>query len=197
MKIFIVGIVGSPTKGGNTEILVRKALSAARDVGKTETKLILLSKAKIAPFTGRGSISVIQDDMQAIIREIERADGIILGSPVYYGSVSAQLKTFMERTLPLWKKLTDKVGAGIVAGDVHFGGHELALNEIRNFFLNHGLIVVSGEPPLWETCGAGLNPGDVRKDKWGMEAASAAGRRVAEIAMILKVDSTRTVTEKR
>ncbi|MBM3155318.1 MAG: flavodoxin family protein, partial [Chloroflexi bacterium] len=117
----VLGICCSPRKGGNTEILVREALGAAREAG-CETELILIAEKDIAPCDGCGSCLTtgtckIKDDMQQVYDELERADGIILGTPVYFINVSAQAKAVIDRTYAFLysRKLRGKVAAAIVA----------------------------------------------------------------------------------
>ena len=84
----ITGIVCSPRKGGNTEILVAQALHASREKG-AETEMILTADKQISPCDacdgclGNG-ICVVEDDMQEIYQKFETADGIIFGTPVYF-----------------------------------------------------------------------------------------------------------------
>lgn len=75
----IVGIVCSPRKGGNTEILVREALKAASEAG-AETDLVLTSTKNIAPCDGCGiceknGVCKISDDMQELYQKLESSDG--------------------------------------------------------------------------------------------------------------------------
>ena len=96
-----IGLVGSPRKGGNVDILLQKALEGARDKG-AETTLFYLNDMHIrgcqACFackkTGK---CVVKDDMQAIYQAIDEADGVIMGSPVYFGRISAQLAPVLDR----------------------------------------------------------------------------------------------------
>ena len=89
----VIGIVSSPRKGGNTEILVREALKAAREAG-AETELVSVAKKSISPCDGCGAcekngICKIKDDMQVIYQQLESADGIVFGTPVYFLNVTA------------------------------------------------------------------------------------------------------------
>jgi len=203
-SIKILGIIGSPRKGGNTELLVQKALESAAKVGGVETDLIRLCEKKIAPCVDckacirNKTLCIIEDDMQEIYLKLIEADGIIIGSPVYFGTVSAQLKTVMDRTLPLHPMyaprcaetgLKNKIGAAITVGDGKFGGQEEALDTIRNFMLNHGMIVVSGIPPEghWQACGTAAEPGKISDDKYALESARGIGLRVANTAKNMKL----------
>jgi multimeric flavodoxin WrbA len=116
----VLGITGSPRKNGNTEILMNEALKAARNEG-CETEIFRMSEKEVAPCDACGTCfetgnCVVQDDMQELYEMLERADGIIFGSPVYFGSVSAQAKAVMDRMFALLQKqaLKDKVAGALV-----------------------------------------------------------------------------------
>jgi len=101
----IVGIVGSPREGGNTETLVRCALEAVESRG-AETTLFHLGKISVNPCKGclvckEKGRCVQQDDMTKIYEALHSADGLVLGSPVYFATVSAQFKAFMDRLIAL------------------------------------------------------------------------------------------------
>jgi len=92
----VLGIVCSPRRGGNTEILVREALQAVEKAGG-EIRLCLLSEMDIQPCDACGACRetnecVIDDDMQKIYDHLLAVDGLILGTPVYFINVSAQAK---------------------------------------------------------------------------------------------------------
>ncbi len=97
----ILGISGSPRKGGNTSFLVGEALNAARDNGM-DTRLIHLCDYNISDCIGcegcKETFScVIKDDMQKIYPLLAEADAIVLGSPTYFYDVTAITKAFLDR----------------------------------------------------------------------------------------------------
>jgi multimeric flavodoxin WrbA len=155
----ILGIGGSPRKGGNTEILMNEAIGAARAAG-CETTLFLMSGKHVAPCDACGTCfqvggCVIQDDMQELYKMLEWADGVIFGSPVYFGSVSAQMKTVMDRMFALLRQraLKDKVaGALVVTRRV---GAIQARSLLYGFCIAQGMIVAGG------AIGYGREIGDV------------------------------------
>ncbi len=180
----IAGIVCSPRRGGNTEILVAEALNAARSLG-CETELILLSDKKITPCDGCNSCRktkrcVIMDDMQAIYGIMDKADGIILGTPSYFNNVTAQAKAVIDRTYVslITGNLQGKVGAAVVATRRIGGGQTLSL--LYSYFTFQGMIIAGG------AIGYGWKEGDVREGPGGsarftaMEEAQYIGRRVVE-----------------
>lgn len=102
----IVGISGSPKLSGFTNLLLKKALEGARSAG-AETEAIILNQLEFKPCqecrkcgdTGKCALS---DDMSPVYDKILTADGLIVASPVYFGTVSAQLKMMIDRLGCLW-----------------------------------------------------------------------------------------------
>ena len=102
----IVGINGSPRRGGNSEILLDNALEGASSVGATVEK-IFLNEMDFRPCQACGGcdesgICMLPDDMRRIYKNIERADAIVVASPIYFGSVTAQLKAMIDRFQGAW-----------------------------------------------------------------------------------------------
>lgn len=178
----VLGIVCSPRKGGNTEILVREALAGVGEVGG-ETELILVADKEIAPCDGCGAclesgLCKLKDDMQTIYQQLELADGIILGSPVYFVNVSAQAKAVIDRTYPLLgtRKLKGKVAAALVAARRVGAGQVLSL--LYTYFTAQRMIIAGGG------IGYGSAKGEVRQGTGGspvlsaLEEAKAVGKNV-------------------
>jgi multimeric flavodoxin WrbA len=126
----IVAIVGSYRKGGTVDTVVDAVLAGAREVGAETSKIYLIDR-KIEYCRNcrkctqeKGAVRqacVIQDDVPAILAEIESADAVVLGSPVNFYNVTAVFRTFLERLLgcvywpwgqdgpkPRWKKFPRK-----------------------------------------------------------------------------------------
>jgi len=147
--MMVVGISGSPRKGGNTEFLLNEALGAALERG-FEVERLLCSEVNVGfckdcGSCAKGKLCPEEDDMKAVLEALERADGIIVASPVYFGSVTAQLKAVFDRTIPLRRqemKLKDKVGCGITVGGARNGGQEKAMDAIHAWMHIQGIIVV-------------------------------------------------------
>jgi multimeric flavodoxin WrbA len=104
----ILGIAGSPRRGGNTDVLLARFMEGAASQG-AETKIISACNLKISPCLHcdacleKGNCK-IQDDMQMVYREMESADRIVLASPLQFMSVSAQLKALVDRCQALWAR---------------------------------------------------------------------------------------------
>ncbi len=104
----VLGIAGSPRRGGNTDLLLAEVLRGAASKG-AEVKTIVLNNLKITPCqhcdaclkTGRCRI---EDDMQMVYQEMEDADRIVLASPIQFMTVSAQAKAMIDRCQCLWAR---------------------------------------------------------------------------------------------
>lgn len=119
----ILAIVGSPRPKGNTNYLVDQALEEASKLG-IETEKIILSDYHVNPCLGHDNCASLdlcsqKDDTAAILDKFCQADGVILATPVYYFNVTAQMKTFIDRTYFLYEKSrksrAETVGVVIVA----------------------------------------------------------------------------------
>ena len=125
----VIGVCGSPRKG-NTEWMLRRFLQelAAREI---ETELILLRKKEIKGCDGclscevggtaRKGLCRIRDDMQELYQKLLEADGLVLGTPVYFELLSGLLKNFMDRTCPIWPRLEGKPMAGLAVAEEGVG----------------------------------------------------------------------------
>ena len=104
----ILGICGSPRRGGNTEVLLKEALKGAEEVG-VEVEEIFLRDKTISPCLeiygckedGR---CVIEDDFHEVAEKMVRADALILASPIFFYTVSAHTKMLMDRCQSIWVK---------------------------------------------------------------------------------------------
>ncbi|WP_456372604.1 flavodoxin family protein [Methanocaldococcus sp.] len=190
----VIGISGSPRPDGNTSLLVRESLNAIAEEG-IETEFISLAGKELNPCLGcnickETGYCQILDDIEPILEKMKEADGIILGSPVYFGGVSAQLKMLMDRSRPLriGFQLRNKVGGAIAVGASRNGGQETTIQQIHNFFLIHSMIVVGDNDPTahYGGTGVGKSPGDCEKDEIGLETARNLGKKVAEVIKLIK-----------
>ncbi len=102
----VLGIMGSPRRQSNTEILLDKALEGAAEAG-AEVEKLLVSRLKISPCVEdygcleAGNCS-IKDDMQAVYDKLLQADHVILASPIFFYGITAQAKALVDRCQALW-----------------------------------------------------------------------------------------------
>ena len=129
----VLGLVCSPRRNGNTEILITEALKSAQKAG-AQTQMLHVADLDIAPCDACGAcmaegVCIVEDDMQTVYEKLEEADGLIFGTPVYFLNVSAQAKAIIDRTYScLMKgKLKGKIAAVIAAARRVGAGQVLSL----------------------------------------------------------------------
>jgi multimeric flavodoxin WrbA len=108
MTMKVLGIYGSPRKGGNSDQLLDKALEGARAAG-AETKAVYARDLKMSGCLECGGCDkngkcVVKDDMQSVYPLLEEADLIFLASPIFFYGITAQAKALIDRSQALWSK---------------------------------------------------------------------------------------------
>ena len=104
----VLGIAGSPRRGGNTDLLLAEVMKGAKSKG-ADVKTIILNDLVISPCQHcdacfEAGVCRYDDDMQMVYRELEKADRIVLASPVQFMGVSAQAKAMIDRCQSLWAR---------------------------------------------------------------------------------------------
>lgn len=105
--MYIIGISGSPRIGGNTDLLLSKALEGAESKGAKVEKVIL-NNLKMSPCQECKKVRddgtcLVEDDFPPLHERIKKADAVILASPIFFGSVSAQTKIMVDRFQCYWR----------------------------------------------------------------------------------------------
>ena len=97
----VLGIVGSPRRGGNTDILVDEVLRGAKEAGASVEKILLgrmdIGHCRACDHCRKTGACIQQDDMPELLKKMERSEIYVFGTPVYFMGPSAQLKTFIDR----------------------------------------------------------------------------------------------------
>jgi multimeric flavodoxin WrbA len=184
----VIAINGSPRKKGNTQIMIDEAAEEIVRAG-IDVKRICITDYDVRPCTGCDICSKepwkcpIKDDAIAVLRDMVASDGILLGSPVYCGGVTAQLKALLDRTVIPYQKaeFKDKVGGVLTVGGAKNGGQELTLMQMNAFFLMHDMVVASSEGGYYGGMATGNDRGDVRDDEEGLKKARGVGTRMARL----------------
>lgn len=131
----ILGIVGSPRRNGNTEILIDEVLRGAEEAGALSEKVIL-NELNITPCQAcdacqKNNKCVLQDDMQGLLEQMEHSQVWVLGTPVYYWGPTAQFKAFIDR----WYGIKQRIFEGrrvilaipLGAGDASFARYTVGM----------------------------------------------------------------------
>ena len=194
-RIKILGVSCSPRQGKTTATAVQVSLAAAERVDPIiEVELIDLGGLKIGGWSGGarpGQGTAPKDDFEKILPKLKDPNlgGLIIGSPVYFRSMSALCKAFLEQCAVLRKPkllLADKPVGVLAVGAFRNGGQELVIQQVQTVLLCHEMMLVGGKPRAHQ--GATLyNPADddIMTDELGIDTAKKLGQRVAEAAMKL------------
>jgi len=193
--IKIIGVCGSPRKGMSTATALGVCLDAAAEVGpNVETELIELAELSIPGQVAAGVELKPgeQDDFPGVAAKLSdpKVAGIIVGSPVYFGCVSALCKAFLDRCIVFRKNqfaLAGKVAGAVAVGGCRNGGQELVLRQIHTALMGQGMIVAGDGPPTahWGATVWSGAEGGVTADEFGMATAKNLGRHVAQLALKL------------
>jgi multimeric flavodoxin WrbA len=181
----VLAINGSPRKNGNTKILIEKVFEPLQQAG-IETEYFQLGGKPVHGCTACGKCREIKDGkchikndvLNECIEKILRADGIILGSPVYFADVTTEMKALIDVvgyvTRGNGHLLKRKVGAGVLA--VRRGGQLHAFETLNNFFLISQMIVPGSS--YWNFAVGGPE-GAVLQDEEGMQIMNTLGENMA------------------
>jgi multimeric flavodoxin WrbA len=182
----VVAFNGSGRKDGNTFLLLKTVLEEIAKEG-IETKLIQL--AERPPIQGCSACfkcaekrnmkcAIDSDPFNDYFAEISSADGLLLGSPVYFSDITAGMKALIERCGFVGRAngniLRRKVGAGVLA--VRRAGSNHALSSLNYLFLISEMIIPGSN--YWNM-GMGRTPGEVLNDAEGIETMKTLGRNMA------------------
>ncbi len=191
----ILGVSCSPRKGKTTATAVKAALEAAATVDShVRTQLLDLGEFEISGWSGGArpdQAKPADDDFNLILPMLKDPvpDGLIIGSPTYFRTMSSLCKAFLERLAVLRTPkllLADKPVGVLAVGAYRNGGQELVISQIQAAMLCHEVMLVGGKPrahqgaTLWNAY-----KDDITKDEFGMDTARKLGIRVAEAALRL------------
>lgn len=183
----ILVAVGSPRKNGNTALLVKKAVEGIESAGGV-SEILNLHELNIKPCTAcdwcrdnRGKFCVLNDDMKDIYPKLLEAYGLIIATPIYWFTVSAQTKVFMDR----WYGFVDAggymfkempMGLMMVYGDsdpLKSG----AINALRTF---QDAFRYLGVPLIGTVYGSAHEAGEIASDSEVLDKAFALGNSIAQ-----------------
>jgi multimeric flavodoxin WrbA len=149
----LLGISGSPRTAA-TDYAVREALRYAQQQYGAQTEYFSVA-GKTLNFCIHCDHCVLtkkgcrfKDDMEEVYAKMQWADAYVIGSPVYQGNITGQLKTLLDRTRAILAKditvFEGKVGAGVAIGGDRAGGQEPTLRTIHDFYVINGVFSVGG-----------------------------------------------------
>ena len=150
------------SKGGNTK---RLAEEVAKGIESAKVKAVIKSTSEVTK------------------EDFLESDGIIAGSPVYFGVMAWELKKIFDEFVGTRRKMENKVGAAFATGGHHSGGKETTLMSILQCMLIYGMIIVGDPMSASGHYGVACLG---KPDENAMEDAFKLGARVAELCVKLK-----------
>jgi multimeric flavodoxin WrbA len=181
----VLGISGSPRRGGNTDLVVNTALELLAKEG-LETEFVSLADRAIQPCLACGrcqqseTAQCLQEDpaFDGMVEKFTAADGILIGSPVYFGSAAPQMMALLDRIGYVARRhpqiLRRKVGAAIVVA--RRAGHNFTFAQLNYFFLISEMVVPGSN--YWNVA-FGREKGEVEDDTEGMGTVKTLARNMA------------------
>ena len=177
MNVLIIN--GSPRNNGNTAAALRQMAEIFAAEG-IETETVNLGNQAIRGCVGCGRCAelgkcVFDDQVNEIAPKFAAADGLVVGSPVYYASANGTLTSFLDRlffSTGFDKRM--KVGAAVVAA--RRAGTTATFDQLNKYFTISGMPVASSQ--YWNNV-FGLAPGEAAQDAEGMQTMRALARNMA------------------
>lgn len=193
----IVALNGSPNKDGNTFNLLNQSAKYLKEKYNVETNIIniasIMQKQKVSfciacstPCLGKCFQGT---ELEQAYEDIAQSDGVLIGSPVYFGTVSAQLKAFWDKSRKIRgeKKFLNLPGGVFTVGTARFGGQETTMKAIFDMMLVQGMIIV-GDGHIDFDCGhqgvAASRPS--LDDANALKRCEVLAERVYQVAQVTK-----------
>ena len=181
----VLAINGSPKTHGNTAFALELVLQEIRNEG-IDAELITIGQKDIRGCIGcgqcgekkNGRCCAFDDTVNALLPKLVEADGIVLGSPVYFAGINGTLKAFLDRAFFVsWVNgglLRLKVGAGVVA--LRRSGGSTAFDQLNKYFMISEMTTVGS--CYWNII-HGFSPGESEQDPEGGRIMKTLGRNMA------------------
>jgi multimeric flavodoxin WrbA len=184
----VLAVNGSPRRDGNIDAMMRVAEEVLAKHG-IDVERVCVADYEIRPCDACDDCHEdawscpIEDDAITLVRKMVAADAIIIGSPVYFGGVTAQLKALFDRSVMAYQgsELKDKIGVALSCGGAAHGGQELTVSQIVVYFLMHGMRVATSANGAFGAMAEADGKGDVVKDDEGLESVRLLAERVVEL----------------
>jgi multimeric flavodoxin WrbA len=181
----VLVLLGSPRKKGNTALLAGKIIEGAESEGATVETVFLQDleiRACKSCYACQGPDSkgcAINDDMQKLYPLMAEAEAWVLASPVYWFTMSAQLKLWMDRCFAFPAYAEDPFAGKKIAVAMAYGGEDPfdsgCVNALRTFQDAYGY---TGSKIVGFVYGSAMGAGEIRKNKALMEAAAELGKKL-------------------
>ena len=190
----VLGISGSPRRGGNTEILIRTALSGLETEG-VETEFLSLADRQILPCTACGDCENLDPPQctlgdphfEGMIEAFMEADGVLVGSPVYFGSATPAMLALLDRAGYVSRAndhmLSRKIGGPVVVA--RRAGQNFTYAQLMMWYMLNDMVVVGST--YWNIA-FGMKRGEVVNDTEGIETIERFAENLAWFCRLTTAD---------
>ena len=185
----VIAFNGSPKAIGNTYVSINAVAEELKKEG-IDVEIINVGNKNITGCKACGGCSktgkcVINDGVNEMIEKMKDADGIILGSPVYYAGLNGTMKAFLDRAFMLVGAngafLRHKVGVSVAVA--RRAGTIQAVDEMNKFLSFYEMVIPTAN--YWDVAFGGA-PGDVLKDEEGMQIMRVLGKNMAWVLKLIE-----------
>lgn len=188
----VVAFNGSPKKAGNTYNAIRTVAAELEKEG-IEVEIVHVGNKVIRGCIACGGCSrnqnercvIDKDEVNEWIQKMKEADGIILGSPVYYSAIAGTMKSFLDRAFYVASvnggMFRHKIGASVVA--VRRSGGIPVFDQLNNFINYSEMIMPTSN--YWNVA-YGANPGEVTQDEEGMQIMRVLGKNMSWLMKVVE-----------
>lgn len=177
MKIMLIN--GSPNKEGCTYTALREMETSLQKHG-LETEIMYLGKQPVSGCIACGACQktgrcAVNDKVNELLEQLPDIDGIVIGSPVHYGSASGQITSFLDRAFFAGGgRWANKLGAAVVS--CRRGGASSTFDQLNKYFTMNSMPVVASQ--YWNQV-HGFMPDDVRQDLEGLQTMRTLANNMA------------------
>lgn len=187
----VIAFNGSPKEQGNTYHALKLVLDELKN-NDISSEIIHVGNKNIrgclacgACHKNKNEKCIIEDCVNECIQKIKTADGILIGSPVYYASIAGTLKCFLDRTFFVCNAngglLRHKVGASVIA--LRRSGEVATFDHLNHYFTIAEMFMPSSN--YWNVI-HGRMPGEVLLDEEGVQIMRILGKNMAYLLKQLK-----------
>lgn len=184
MKVLLIN--GSPRINGNTSLLLEEMVKVFKE-NDVETEIIPVGNSNIRGCVGCGYCyehgeCVIKDLVNETALKFKEADGLVVASPVYYGSPNGTVISFLDR-LFYSSNFSKKMKVGAAFAVARRGGTTASFDVLNKYFTISGMPLASGD--YWNNA-FGRIPGEIKEDKEGLRNARVVAQRMVFLMKAIK-----------
>lgn len=184
MKVLLIN--GSPRINGNTSLLLEEMVKVFKE-NDVETEIVPVGNSNIRGCMGCGYCyehgdCVIKDLVNETASKFKEADGLVVASPVYYGSPNGTVISFLDR-LFYSSNFSKKMKVGAAFAIARRGGTTASFDVLNKYFTISGMPLASGD--YWNNA-FGRIPGEIKEDKEGLRNARVVAQRMVFLMKAIK-----------